>query len=176
MRSGSVCNAISLPSPNEAGRQPTPCVPCLMPFSTSCAPVARGATCQRTFRRGNRCSIIFVACTSKAHGFGSSRFCEKPNANELEGLRTKSADQRDADPGSDDSAAACSSGAKRLICFQTDIQRKPLLSSILPLTWLQAKDARLYQDREAAIKRSSAMATCSIKVATDDQVCCTPAY
>jgi hypothetical protein len=54
MRSGCVCNAISLPCPSEGGHQSTRCAPFSTPSFTCCAPVARGATCQRTFRLPNR--------------------------------------------------------------------------------------------------------------------------
>src|SRR5690348_16473240 len=62
MRSGSVCNAISLCSPSVAGRQFTHRGPFLMRSSTCCAPAAHGATSQPTFLRGRRSSTISGAC------------------------------------------------------------------------------------------------------------------
>lgn len=85
MRSGSACNVISLPSPGEAGRRPTPCVPFLMRSSTSYASAVHGATCQPIFRHGKPCSSISGACASKAPGFGCSRLYEKTNASGLGG-------------------------------------------------------------------------------------------
>ena len=62
MWSGSVCNTISLPCPDAAGRQSTPCAPFSMQSSTSCAPAVLGATCRVTFHRGKRSSTISDAC------------------------------------------------------------------------------------------------------------------
>jgi putative transposase len=62
MRSGRVCNAISLPCPSEGDHQFTQCEPSSMRSSMCCARVARGATCQPTSRPGKRCSTIIAVC------------------------------------------------------------------------------------------------------------------
>lgn len=72
MQSGRVSNAICLPHPDVAGRQPTLCAPSSTRSSTCCAPAARGATCQPIFRHGKPSSITDRAL---ARSPGPGRSC-----------------------------------------------------------------------------------------------------